>query len=296
MISQKKVPALPPSVSFEGKTALVTGANRGLGFATCQQLVERNVSKLVLAVRTLSTGEEAKEALLSQASKQGHALEVIVKQLDMASEKSVIALVDSLSSEGIVLHLAILNAAISLMKWTTSPETQNEMQFQVNYLSTVLLSLLLLPLLQPLSPQERCQLCIVGSQGYQLTPWNKKKTPSSIFSIFKDKAQFDPATRYSSTKYFLFLFTRRLASQLPARYRHIQVYNTCPGFVKTTILDNLPWYYTKPLKMLLVFVGRKEVEGGRLLAFAASGELGDKANGEMVADMKVLPYVSSDPV
>ncbi len=36
-IGQPTVPVLPSSLTFDGKTALVTGANVGLGLATCLQ-------------------------------------------------------------------------------------------------------------------------------------------------------------------------------------------------------------------------------------------------------------------
>ena len=56
-LRQKSVPALPSSLNLTGKTALVTGANRALGFATCQRYIEHSISKLILAVRNVETGD-----------------------------------------------------------------------------------------------------------------------------------------------------------------------------------------------------------------------------------------------
>jgi len=63
-LRQKSVAALPSSLNLTGKTALVTNANRALGFATCQDYIEHGISKLILVVRNVETGEAAKVMLL----------------------------------------------------------------------------------------------------------------------------------------------------------------------------------------------------------------------------------------
>lgn len=51
---------------FEGKSALVTGANSGLGFEAAAQLAEAGYSRVILACRTLEKAEAAKQALAAR--------------------------------------------------------------------------------------------------------------------------------------------------------------------------------------------------------------------------------------
>jgi NAD(P)-dependent dehydrogenase (short-subunit alcohol dehydrogenase family) len=54
----KNTPA-DPDVSFASKTVLSTGANVGLGFEAAVKSAQKGCSKLILAVRSYSKGEEA---------------------------------------------------------------------------------------------------------------------------------------------------------------------------------------------------------------------------------------------
>ncbi|KAJ7752799.1 hypothetical protein DFH07DRAFT_744744 [Mycena maculata] len=53
-------------LSFAGKTAVVTGANAGLGRAASLHHAQHQISTLILAVRAQRTGEETKAALLAE--------------------------------------------------------------------------------------------------------------------------------------------------------------------------------------------------------------------------------------
>ncbi|KAJ7800641.1 hypothetical protein B0H14DRAFT_2211629, partial [Mycena olivaceomarginata] len=55
----------PDSLSFANKTAVVTGANQGLGLAPVQQLAQCRISILVLGVHKMGFGEAAKAAILA---------------------------------------------------------------------------------------------------------------------------------------------------------------------------------------------------------------------------------------
>jgi len=196
-LRQKSVPALPSSLNLTGKTALVTGANKALGFATCQRYIEHSISKLILAVRNVETGEAAKVMLLQGASLRQRLsrqpVGISVRKLDMESLASIVALIDGLATENIPIHIALLNAGIWKMKWAITPETGYETVFQVSYLSTAVLTLFLLPILVRTSEatSARSVLTVVGSKLQSDSSWKKKKTaPPSIFSEFANEATF----------------------------------------------------------------------------------------------------------
>ena len=202
---QKPVPALPSSLGLSGKTALVTGANRGLGYTTSQHFVRHGISKLVLAVRSRQAGETTRETLLQEAAgrKDGQTLEIIVRELDMNSLASVSAFVRGLEADELQVHIALLNAGINKMEWSVSEETGNESVFQVNYVSTAALSLLLLPILIRTSEASgSCSyLTVVGSEMQGMSSWNKKKVaPASVFGEFNNKSTFSGFTRYQISR------------------------------------------------------------------------------------------------
>jgi len=290
---QKPVPALPSSLGLSGKTALVTGANRGLGYTTSQHFVRHGISKLVLAVRSRQAGETTRETLLQEAAgrKDGQTLEIIVRELDMNSLASVSAFVRGLEADELQVHIALLNAGINKMEWSVSEETGNESVFQVNYVSTAALSLLLLPILIRTSEASgSCSyLTVVGSEMQGMSSWNKKKVaPASVFGEFNNKSTFSGFTRYGDTKYLVFQFVHRLAQEVdPAK---ITVLVTCPGMVATEFgRADMPFWLVGPVKLVQALRARTPKQGGLLIAYAATGLAGDAAHGELVTNMAVNP-------
>jgi NAD(P)-dependent dehydrogenase (short-subunit alcohol dehydrogenase family) len=80
-MGQPKLPKLPKDINLRGKTALVTGANSGIGFETCRQLLHAGLNTLIMAVRTVTNGEKARNELLEDE---------FVKSLDPQPEILVI--------------------------------------------------------------------------------------------------------------------------------------------------------------------------------------------------------------
>jgi NAD(P)-dependent dehydrogenase (short-subunit alcohol dehydrogenase family) len=93
---------------FENKTALVTGANSGLGFEAAAQLAEAGYGRVILACRTLEKAEIAKEALSARVGADPfETLEVDVSSLESARAAS-----DELVRRGSVIDTLLLNAGM----------------------------------------------------------------------------------------------------------------------------------------------------------------------------------------
>ncbi len=88
----------------QARTALVTGANRGIGLEVCRQLASAGHS-VVLAARDPSRGEQAARALRDQG------LEVRVERLDVADESSVRACARRLAADGVEVDVLVNNAS-----------------------------------------------------------------------------------------------------------------------------------------------------------------------------------------
>jgi len=90
------------------KTALVTGANSGLGFEAAAQLAEAGYHRVILACRTLEKAEAAKEALAERVGVDP--FETLV--LDVSSVESAKAAGDELVRRGHSIHTLLLNAGM----------------------------------------------------------------------------------------------------------------------------------------------------------------------------------------
>lgn len=142
-----KPSAPPPNTTVDGQVAIITGSNTGIGLEAANVLLGLKLSHLILAVRTVSKGVAAADTL-RKAHPQA---KIEVWQLDMASYESIQTFVRRCHALD-RLDIAILNAAFSILEFGTNPVTGHEQMFQVNYLSSALLSILLLPILKNKSP------------------------------------------------------------------------------------------------------------------------------------------------
>ncbi len=119
-----------------GRTAVVTGANSGLGLITARELARRGAD-VVLACRNTTKGDEAAAAIRRDAA----SAKVDVQALDLADLASVHAFAEARSEP---LDLLVNNAGVMGI-----PRSQTkdgfEMQFGVNHLGHFALTGLLMP-------------------------------------------------------------------------------------------------------------------------------------------------------
>ncbi|CAN7944400.1 unnamed protein product [Ixodes hexagonus] len=123
---------------LNGKTVIVTGANTGIGKETAKELARRK-ARVILACRNLDKAKEAAQEILEETQQP-----VIVKQLDLASLKSVREFAEDILRTESRLDVLINNAGISTYdEKAVLTEDGFEVCFQSNYIGHVLLTLLL---------------------------------------------------------------------------------------------------------------------------------------------------------
>ncbi len=200
----------------EKKVALITGANKGLGYEMAQQLAQAGVT-VVLAARDQAKGESAAEKLKSKG------LDVQFLKLDVTNKEDRTKAAAFLEKNFGKLDILINNAGINadgLAGTGASATTEKSLQdtFETNFFAPIALTQALLPLLKK-SPAARIvnMSSILGSQALHADP----KSPIYDFKSLS----------YDASKAALNSFTIHLAHEL--KHTRIKVNSAHPGWVKT---------------------------------------------------------------
>jgi len=129
--------------SLAGRTALITGANIGLGFETAAGLAQAG-AQVILGTRDTARGEAAAAHI-----RQRHpSAQVSVERLDLASLAAVADCAGRLTARLERLDILINNAGVMALPRRQVTANGFEMQFGVNHLGHFALTLRLLTLLR----------------------------------------------------------------------------------------------------------------------------------------------------
>ncbi|MGG9963255.1 SDR family oxidoreductase [Ferruginibacter sp. SUN106] len=198
------------------KVALITGANRGLGFETAKQLGEQGIT-VVLAARQLSSAKIAAEKLIATG------IDAYAIQLDVTKAADRTAAATYLTEKFGKLDILINNAGVA-PKTAFEPRNLDtsaeefEYIFNTNLFSIVYLTKELIPLLKKSDAGRIVNLSsILGSLGVH----SQEDSPIAGFRILS----------YNASKASLNMFTVQLAEELKGT--SIKVNSAHPGWVKT---------------------------------------------------------------
>lgn len=126
-----------------GQTAIVTGANSGLGLVTATELA-RHGADVVLAVRNTTAGENAAATIRADAP----GARVSIWELDLASLDSVRAFAERASDELDRIDLLVNNAGLVILGDRRTTTDDFELHLGTNHLGHFALTGGLLPLLE----------------------------------------------------------------------------------------------------------------------------------------------------
>ncbi|KAF4439473.1 hypothetical protein F53441_12580 [Fusarium austroafricanum] len=263
---QPQVEPLPPGIDLTNKTAIVTGATSGIGLELSRQLLAHNLSTLILAVRNISKGEQVRKDLLGINPKAV----VQVLKLDTEDYASVKAFAEAFRDAHGQLHLLMLNAGIADVTFGLA-SSGHERNLQVNYLSNVLLTLLLLPTLEHTAQLEgsHTRITWTGSRMHLKTSLASKvplKKDEGIFEHFDSPGVIPPLTRYGDTKLLVLLFQHELAARYPPK---VIMNHFCPGMVESSMTDLLPLYIRLPALLVKALRARSVDKAGWIGLHAA---------------------------
>lgn len=271
-------------VDLKGKTAIITGSNSGIGLECARQLLDLGLGKLILAVRNEPRGEAARANLLSGRDLKANVIEVW--KLDYTSYDSVTTFVERTSSLT-NLDIVVLNAGVYRFEFNLS--AGHEEDIKVNYLSTMLLATLLLPILKAKKSGARPGRLVVVTSD--VAAWCKFKERDSVpllpaFDIQTKK--FDPHERYAVSKLLGQLFLTELAQRVPPSA--VVVNCVTPGFCRGSRLgrDTVGTIFGCFFKTLQWLLGRSTSEGANVVVDAIVRH-GEETHGKYLQDRKITP-------
>ena len=272
-----------PGTSLSGKTAIITGGNTGLGYETALQLLHLNLSYLILAVRSLEKGDAAAANLHQLYPKAS----IGVWQLDLTLYDSIQAFARRVERQLSHIDIVILNAGVIKLGFTTVKSTGHEESLQVNYLSTVLLAILLLPTLKTKGPPDGqpAHLTIV-SAALTLAAKFPNRDANPLLSSFDDRKTFDPQEHYNSSKLLAHMFLWQLVDYVSAE--DVIVNLADPAWVRGTELAREATGGMKVVLKLFSILGRTPKVGASCFVDAVVNK-GKESHGCFLMSWQIHP-------
>ncbi|EIM87335.1 NAD-P-binding protein [Stereum hirsutum FP-91666 SS1] len=275
-------PTLDPTLTFAGQTVIITGANIGLGFCAAQQIAQRGISKLILAVRSLSKGEAAAAQIRASLS-SSQSLEIEVWPLDLSSYQSVKDF--TTRAKGLErLDVLLENAGIGKDDFSVTED--DEATITTNVVCTTLLALLLLPKLRETAEKFEVvpHLTMVSSETAFWAKFEERKADNIFEKLADPKSNM--ADRYMTSKLiaiycFLEIASRSFSSSAPP----VIINYVNPGFCRSSLDRDMKGnVITSIFKLLLQ---RKTEVGARTLVHASVA--GKESHGQYLCDCLVHP-------
>ncbi|EJT97355.1 NADP-binding protein [Dacryopinax primogenitus] len=288
------IPPLSPKTTLQGRSLLITGANVGLGFESARLALRLGSSPVYITARTVEKGNVTRDELLADPEVKNKNTNAIVKvyALEMSKWDDVTSFakkfVDDRQTAGEGLDIAILNAGLVSAVFQLAP-TGNETTIQVNHLSTALLTLLLLPLLErSTTPEHTARLTIISSTSHLHTGL-KHCPPDNIdfLASLNDKKTFSGRERYGLSKLLIILFLRELSQKVSND--KVVINTVCPGMIKTQLVRSIPWWFV-PAMWIWQATSANPIERGAGCYIDAVANVGKESHGQWYQKMKQTPY------
>ena len=263
---------------LDGKTAIVTGANTGIGKETVVDLATRG-ARVIMACRSLKRGEAAKKEIVERTGSNN----VAVKHLDLASLRSIRAFAEDVNSNEARLDILVNNAAFINATGFTKTEDGFERTMGVNHLGHFLLTNLLVDLLKKSAPSR---VVVVSSRAHhaELLEWLSGAELALNFEKMTNDISYEGHRAYAESKLANVLFTRELARRL--KESGVTANSLHPGAISTELQKTYSPLLRYTVKTLTKIIGKTVEEGAQTQIYLAVSEEVEGVTGLYFADCK----------
>ncbi|XP_070693947.1 retinol dehydrogenase 11 [Pempheris klunzingeri] len=221
------------TVQLKGKTAIVTGANTGIGKCIALDFAHRG-ARVILACRSESRGTAAVEEIKKKTGNN----DVHLRLVDLSSLESVREFAKRILEEEKALHILVNNAGVSGLPSEITKDGL-EISFATNHLGPFLLTNLLLDLMRSSAPSRIVTLSSVT---------HKKGTVD--FSHFRgENLNLNKHSIYCNTKLHNIICTNELACRLQGT--GVTANSVHPGVVLTEVMRHYPCVF----RCLFIIIG-----------------------------------------
>lgn len=258
-------PPDPAPGALAGKTALVTGAKRGIGLATAIGL-----ARLGAEVRLVIRGRDGGQAAAAEIERAAPGAKVSVNECDVSLLADVRRYAATVTGP---VHVLVHNAGVMPQQRGVTAEG-NELMFATHVLGPHLLTTLLLPALTGDAPSTVIWVSSGGQYGQRL----------ALEDVQYRHGRYRPAVGYARTKHMQVALARQWAEQL--RARGVAVHAMHPGWVDTPgVVTWLPRFraLTRPLL-------RTPAQGADTSVWLAAAEQSHAETGKFWHDRAPRPY------
>ncbi|MDN3593528.1 oxidoreductase [Zunongwangia endophytica] len=230
----------------EGKIAIVTGANNGIGYETTKGLASVGI-EVIMACRDLKKAENAKQKIL----KLNPEAKLKLMEIHLDNLASVRSFAEEFKSQYDKLDILVNNAGVMM---TTYQKTKDDLELQMatNYFGHFLLTGLLIPVLEN---SFRSRVISLSSLAHK---WGDIHFDNLNAEKGYDRRQF-----YAQSKLACLIFAYQLDKKLVKKGYDIHSYAAHPGVSNTNLMQNLP-KWLKFLSPVLMPILSQSAEKGAL--------------------------------
>ncbi|XP_025105636.1 retinol dehydrogenase 12-like [Pomacea canaliculata] len=254
---------------LNGKTAVVTGANSGIGKAIAMEFARRG-ARVILACRNETEGH----AVASEIQKETGNINVVFMQLDLSSFKSIHAFVEKFKEKEQHLHLLVNNAGVNMCPEAKTSDNF-ELQLGVNYLGTFLLTELLLDKLRASAPSRIINTSAAAANLGEIN-----------FDNISLTGQYSPGTAFAQSKYAVLLYTLHLSERLKETQVTVNAVN--PGVVNSKAHRHMPFKNNSFIRIsfgpFVWFLMKTCEDGAQVTIFCATAEELEGVSGKYFKD------------
>ncbi|KAG8381306.1 hypothetical protein BUALT_Bualt06G0108700 [Buddleja alternifolia] len=213
-------------IDGSGLTAIVTGASSGIGAETARVLALRGVH-VIMAVRDLSSGHEAKRSITKQVPNA----KVDAMELDLSLMASIRSFASKFNSSGLPLNVLVNNAGVMATPFMLSKDNI-EQQFATNHVGHFLLTNLMLETMKKTARESSREGRIVNVSSRR----HKFSYPEGIcFNKINDQSGYNSLSAYGQSKLANVLHANELARRLKEEKVEITANSLHPGAIATNL-------------------------------------------------------------
>ncbi|CAH0687622.1 unnamed protein product [Spodoptera exigua] len=254
--------ACDTTAKINGKVVVVTGGSSGMGFEAAKNLASRG-ARVIIVSRNETKLKAAQDQIIEATGNQN----VAYKTVDLGSLTSVRNLANELNNEA-QINVLINNAGAAGLPDILTSDNLN-LNMQVNYFGTFLLTFLLVPKLKASAPSR-----IINGIGGAMY------FGEINFDHWNDIGRYNTLTALGSSELAINLFNTELDIRLKHNGVTANAYD--PYVVRDTgILDNLPRIVKTISRFFINRIGQSKEEAGREIAYLAAAPELESASGNL---------------